>query len=86
MLILAGKEPFMHAATLQSPALSRTDFLMAEADSPRIVGAQEFRDLIVSHRRMRRVDRRAEKIRGLEDLDTGEVFLVDERRLFEVHR
>ena len=76
----------MDAATLQSLGLSRTGFSSAEADSLRMVEAQEFRELIVSHRRMRRVDRRADKIRGLEDLDTGEVFLVDERRLFEVHR
>ena len=72
----------MDAATLQSPGLSRTGFSMAEADSARVVSPAEFRSLIVSHRRMRRVDRRADKIRGLEDLDTGEVFLTDERRLF----
>ena len=72
----------MDAATLQSPGLSRTSYLMVEAPGAKLVGPAEFRDLIVSHRRMKRVDRRAEKIRGLEDLDTGEVFLTDERRLF----
>ena len=46
----------------------------------------EFRQLLVSHRRMVRADRRAEKLRGLQDLDTGEVFLIDERRLFDARR
>jgi len=40
--------------------------------------------LLVSHRRMVRVDRRAERLRGLQDLDTGEVFLIEERRLLEL--
>jgi hypothetical protein len=76
----------MDAATLQSPGLSRTHFSLADGDSPRMVRADEFRELIVSHRRMRRVDRRADRIRGLEDLDTGEVFLTEERWLFDAGR
>ena len=48
----------------------------------RIVDAAHFRQLLVSHRRMVRADRRGEALRGLQDLDTGEVFLTDERRLF----
>ena len=45
------------------------------------VSAAEFCLLAISHRRMVRVDRRAELIRGLQDVETGEVFLIDERRL-----
>ena len=48
-----------------------------------VVSAAEFRKLLVSHRRMVRVDRRDDRLRGLQDLDTGEVFLTDERRLVE---
>ena len=73
----------MDAATLQGPVPSRTGSSMADLDGARVIGPAEYRKLIVSHRRMKRVDRRAEKLRGLEDLDTGEVFLTDERRLFE---
>jgi hypothetical protein len=51
-----------------------------------IVSPAEFRDLLVSHRRMVRVDRRPDRLRGLQDLDTGEVFLTDERRLLEGRR
>jgi hypothetical protein len=52
----------------------------------RLIPAAEFRQLLVSHRRMIRADRRNEKLRGLQDLDTGEVFLTDERRLLESRR
>jgi len=51
-----------------------------------IVSPAEFRNLLVSHRRMVRVDRRPDRLRGLQDLDTGEVFLTDERRLLEGRR
>jgi hypothetical protein len=51
-----------------------------------IVSPAEFRNLLVSHRRMVRVDRRIDRLRGLQDLDTGEVFLTDERRLLEGRR
>jgi hypothetical protein len=47
----------------------------------RLVDAAEFRRLLVSHRRLIRADRRADRLRGLQDLDTGELFLIDERRL-----
>jgi hypothetical protein len=52
----------------------------------RVINGAEFRELLVSHRRMVRADRRGEKLRGLQDLDTGEVFLTDERRLLEPQR
>jgi hypothetical protein len=74
----------MDAAILEGTPLSRSGIDMT--DGGRVVNAAEFRKLIVSHRRMIRVDRRAEKLRGLQDLDTGEVFLTDERRLIEGRR
>jgi hypothetical protein len=49
----------------------------------RFVDAAEFRRLMVSTRRMERADKLAPKMRGLRDLETGELFLVDERRLLE---
>jgi hypothetical protein len=52
-----------------------TDFAAQHVD------AAEFRRLLVSHRRLIRADRRADHLRGLKDLDTGELFLIDERRL-----
>ena len=52
----------------------------------RYVDAKEFQALIVSHRRMVREDKGGLMVRGLRDLDTGEIFLVDERRLFETKR
>jgi hypothetical protein len=54
-----------------------------ELSPSRLIPAAEFRKLLVSHRRMVRADRRDERLRGLQDLDTGEVFLTDERRLVE---
>ena len=52
----------------------------------RWVNAAEFQDLLVSHRRMVRIDRRDTCLRGLQDLDSGELFFIDERRLFDVRR
>ena len=62
-------------ATFGQPAL------MLARDLRRLVDAAEFRNLLVSHRRMVRFDVRTERLRGLRDLDTGEIFLTDERRL-----
>ena len=59
---------------------------MADLGPSRLIPAAEFRRLLVSHRRMVRADRRDERLRGLQDLDTGEVFLTDERRLVEAVR
>ena len=75
----------MDAATLhdsQSVALGNS---LGIADG-RIIGAAQFRSLLVSHRRMVRADRRQEQLRGLQDLDTGEIFLTDERRLLDARR
>ncbi len=75
----------MDAAILQDSQGFR-----AGLDSPvlagQMVSAAEFRNLLVSHRRMVRVDRRTDRLRGLQDLDTGEVFLTDERRLLDARR
>lgn len=60
--------------------------VLADMTSEKIVNAAEFRRLLVSHRRMVRVDRREDRLRGLHDLDTGEIFLTDERRLIETSR
>jgi hypothetical protein len=52
----------------------------------RVVSAAEFRELLISHRKLVRDDRRAEKLRGLIDLDTGELFVTDEHRLLDAPR
>lgn len=75
----------MDAATLQdsqSVRLAGSLSLIAG----QVIDAAQFRNLLVSHRRMVRADRRQEQLRGLQDLDTGEVFLTDERRLLEAKR
>lgn len=56
---------------------------VADIRCGRMINAVEFRKLLVSHRRMVRADRRPDRLRGLQDLDTGELFLTDERRLLE---
>ena len=56
------------------------------ATAERFVEAREFRALMVSHRRMVREDKGEALVRGLRDLDTGEIFLIDERRLFDAKR
>lgn len=50
------------------------------------VDARQFRALMVSHRRMVRADKVEAFVKGLRDLDTGEIFLIDERRLFDAKR
>jgi hypothetical protein len=73
----------MDAATLQGTTLSRAGIAMPEMTGGRVINAAEFQKLLVSHRRMVRADRRADRLRGLQDLDTGELFLTDERRLLD---
>lgn len=46
-----------------------------------VVDVATFQALLVSRRRMVRADRRDEHLRGLQDLDTGEVFLIDSWQL-----
>lgn len=50
------------------------------------VDAAEFRRLIVSTRRMERADKSVPKMRGLRDLETGELYLTDERWLMDGKR
>ena len=75
----------MDAAILQDKRF-RLGAGMPKLTPSRLIPAAEFRKLLVSHRRMVRADRRDEQLRGLRDLDTGEVFLTDERRLLEAMR
>ena len=75
----------MDAAILQDVRGSLSRAALSDAGS-QLVPAAEFRKLLVSHRRMVRVDRREQQLRGLQDLDTGEVFLTDERRLLDLLR
>jgi hypothetical protein len=70
----------MSPASFLETTFSQPGFLLAPA-SRRLVNAADFRNLLVSHRRMIRFDVRSEHLRGLRDLDTGEIFLTDERRL-----
>jgi len=74
----------MDAAILHESS-SSGGVAVAEA-TERVISPAEFQRLLVSHRRMVRLDRRAERMRGLQDLETGEVFLIDERRLLEGRR
>ena len=55
-------------------------------DVIRYIDPAEFRTLMVSHRRMERAPELRPGFRALRDLDSGELFLVDERRLLESRR
>jgi len=70
----------MSPATFSEGTFGQPDLMLAPAKR-RLVNAVEFRNLLVSHRRMVRFDVRSERLRGLRDLDTGEIFVTDERRL-----
>jgi hypothetical protein len=52
----------------------------------RLVDPAFYGDLLISHRRMERLVYPEHHLRGLRDLDTGEVFLIEERRLFDARR
>jgi hypothetical protein len=60
--------------------------LRAVTDYPtapvKLVSAEEYRRLLVSHRHMVRIDRVRDHLRGLRDLESGEIFFTDSRRLF----
>ncbi|MEX2175997.1 MAG: hypothetical protein WD872_16665 [Pirellulaceae bacterium] len=75
---------------MQNALLERIDFagsdLMLTDARGQMVDAVAFRQLLVSHRRMERVACDQVRLRALRDLDTGEVFLTDERRLFDPRR
>jgi hypothetical protein len=67
------------ASTLEIPKPTPDD--MNAGEKLKLVNPTEFRTLAVSNRRMERADDVRDFYRGLRDLDTGEVFLVEERRL-----
>jgi hypothetical protein len=67
-------------ATLSDARFDTPDLMLAPARR-HLVSAAEFRVLLVSHRKMVRFDVRSERLRGLRDMETGEIFLTDERRL-----
>jgi hypothetical protein len=69
--------------TLVSPVSPRRFDPSSNMLPSQVVSASEYRELLVSHRRMERILLPAERQRGLRDLDTGEVFVTDERRLFD---
>ena len=75
----------MDAATLHASPSPQLMTALSPNEGRR-VGPVEFRKLLVSHRRMVRIDRREQRLRGLQDLDTGEVFLIDERQLLDARR
>ena len=49
-----------------------------------LVSPAQFLAMLVSRRRLVREDRRSRGLRGLKDVDTGELFEVEERKLFDV--
>ena len=72
--------------TLDSISRRATTVVKSPIESAReasYVNAAEFQRLIVSSRRMERADKLAPRMRGLRDLDTGELFLTEERWLME---
>jgi hypothetical protein len=83
--MLAGGVAVMKTSVLFGLERLGADVLTTEMPG-RLVNATEFHKLIVSNRRMERVSCDEVRMRGLRDLDTGEVFLTDERRLFESPR
>lgn len=77
------------SSTLQSQGPAPVTDLLSHDSSAlpaHYVDAAEFRRLIVSNRRMERADKSVPKMRGLRDLETGELFLTDERWLMDGKR
>lgn len=69
--------------SISLPAFNESLATAVAEPQRRIVPASEFRELIVSHRRLVRADEPAEGLRGLRDLDSGEWFLTEARKLHE---
>jgi hypothetical protein len=76
----------MDAAILSKTARPLPSNPRSATTEEQVIDALLFRRLLVSHRRLVRADRRKEQMKGLRDLDTGELFLTDERRLFDACR
>lgn len=70
--------------SLRIPAAASIDEF-GDSERRLLIDAAEYRKLAVSHRRLVRADEASAHLRGLRDLDTGEVFLIDEKRLFTSH-
>ena len=75
----------MDAAMLQDMHISH-DTGTRRMLAGRLVSPAEFHNLLVSHRRLVRADQRTDRLKGLQDLDTGELFLIEERRLMDGRR
>lgn len=73
----------MEAGTVQTMRRLRSE---SSPLADHMVSAEEFRRLLVSHRKMERIDGRSQKLLGLKDLTTGEVFWTDSRWLLEPGR
>lgn len=73
---LQDRAPVSHFFSSESSPLAAAHY----------VDAAEFRRLIVSTRRMERADNSVPKMRGLRDLETGELYLTDERWLMDGKR
>jgi hypothetical protein len=72
--------------TLPNRSDARGTATMTPETPGRLVDSALFGDLLISHRRMERLVYPEHHLRGLRDLDTGEVFLIEERRLFDARR
>ena len=75
---------------MRTSLLDRSEALRSPTMSPEITGQivdpAQYRALLISHRRMERLAHPEQRLRGLRDVDTGEVFLIEERRLFDARR
>lgn len=67
---------------MQSQPTKNNSGVACEPCKSRLISAGEFQRLLTSHRRLERADRRPENLRGLHDLDSGEFYFTDARRLF----
>ncbi|WP_425613770.1 hypothetical protein NA78x_003611 [Anatilimnocola sp. NA78] len=76
-------QPELHPRRLLASFGKDTD---SAGTSAHYIDAAEFRRLMVSNRRMERADKAAPKMRGLRDLETGELYLTDERWLLDGKR
>jgi hypothetical protein len=75
----------MRTSLLERSETREPATMTAEAPG-RLVDADFYGDLLISHRRMERLVYPEHRLRGLRDLDSGEVFLIEERRLFDARR
>ena len=55
-----------------------------QANCHKRLSAEQFVAMLVSRRRLARFDKRGSGLRGVRDLDTGELFEVEERKLASI--